>query len=63
MIVILDLSNYLLLALVGIVLLAILVSSQIQAFVKTQIVLVIATLKFLIGVETQRFERLSSTRA
>jgi biofilm PGA synthesis N-glycosyltransferase PgaC len=63
MIVILDLSNYLLLALVGIVLLAILVSSQIQAFVKTQIVLVIATLQLLIGVETQRFERLSSTRA
>ena len=63
MIVILDLSNYLLLALVGIVLLAILVSSQIQAFVKTQIVLVIATLQLLIGVETQRFERLSSTMA
>lgn len=61
-IVMLDLSNYLLLALVGIVLLPILVSSQLQAFLKTQIVLVIATLKLLIGVETQRFERLSSTR-
>ena len=62
MIIILDLSNYLLLALVGIVLLAILVSSQLQAFLKTQIVLVIATLKFLVGTETQKFERLSSTR-
>jgi cellulose synthase/poly-beta-1,6-N-acetylglucosamine synthase-like glycosyltransferase len=61
-IIILDLSNYLLLALVGIVLLAILVSSQLQAFLKTQIVLVIATLKFLVGTETQKFERLSSTR-
>jgi cellulose synthase/poly-beta-1,6-N-acetylglucosamine synthase-like glycosyltransferase len=61
-IVVLDPSNYLLLALVGIVLLAILVSSKLQAFMKTQIVLIIATLKLLIGTETQKFERLSSTR-
>ena len=62
-IVILDLSNYLILALVGISLLAILLSSQLQAFLKTQVVLVIATLKLLVSVETQKFERLSSTRA
>jgi len=62
MIVMLDLSNYLILSLVGITLLAILLSSKLQAFLKTQIVLAMATLKLLIGIETQRFERLSTTR-
>ena len=61
-IIVLDLSNYLLLATVGIIVLAILLSSQLQAFLKTQIVLIIATLKLLIGTETQKFERLSTTR-
>jgi len=62
MIAILDLSNFLILALIGISFLAILLSSQLQAFLKTQIVLVIATLKLLFSVETQKFERLSTTR-
>lgn len=59
---VLDLSNYLLLALVCVSLLAIVISSQLQAFLKTQIVLLIATLKILTGVETQKFEQLSTTR-
>jgi len=63
MLIVLNPSNYLLLALVGLALLAILASSQLQAFLKTQIVLVMATAKLLRGTETQRFERLSSTRS
>jgi len=60
--VVLDLSNHLLLGIVGIIVLAILLSSQLQAFLKTQIVLIIATLRLLIGTETQKFKRLSTTR-
>jgi len=62
MIVMLDISNYTTLAFLLICLLSILLSSKFQAFIKTQIVLVIAALKLLIGIETQKFERLASTR-
>jgi cellulose synthase/poly-beta-1,6-N-acetylglucosamine synthase-like glycosyltransferase len=61
-IVMLNLSNHLLLALVGIIVLTTLVLPQLQAFLKTQIVLAIATLKLLIGTDTQELERLSTTR-
>ena len=60
--VVLDLSNHLLLGIVGIIVLATLLSSQLQAFLKTQVVLIIATLRLLIGTETQKFKRLSTTR-
>jgi len=56
-------SNYIVLAFVGISLLAIALSRQLQAFIKTQLVLIVATLKLLIGTETQKFERLSTTRS
>jgi len=62
MVTILNPSNYLALFLIGITILAMLLSRQLQAFLKTQIVLVVATLKLVIGVETQKFERLSTTR-
>ena len=42
--------------------LAMLFSRSVQAFVKTQIVLVVTTLGMLIGIETQKFKRLESTR-
>lgn len=59
---VLDLSNYLLLTLVVVGLLAMLLSRSVQAFIKTQIALVVAGLKLMRGVETQRFERLQSAR-
>lgn len=62
-IVVLDPSNYLVLTLIGIIVVAVLLSRQLQAFVKTQVVLIVATLKLLIGTETQKFERLSTTRS
>jgi biofilm PGA synthesis N-glycosyltransferase PgaC len=58
-IVVFDVSNYVILAFICVSLLATLLSRQLQAFLKTQVVLIVATLKLLIGTETQRFERLS----
>ena len=55
-------SNYFLLATMCITLLIALLSSRLQAFLKTQIVLAIATLGFL-SIDTQKFERLASTRS
>jgi len=54
-------SNYLFLAIICLALLATFLSSRLQAFLKTQIVLAIATLG-LLGFDTQKFERLASTR-
>lgn len=51
-----------LMAAIVITVLAILFSKQLQAFVRTQVVLVVATLGMLIGIETQKFKRLPSTR-
>mgnify|MGYP001589006540 CR=1 FL=1 len=56
-------SNYIVLAFIGVILLAIALSRQLQAFIKTQLVLIVATLKLLMGTETQKFEKLSSTRS
>jgi len=55
-------SNYFLLAIMCVTLLVTLLSPRLQAFVKTQVVLVIATLG-LLGIDTQKFERLASTRS
>jgi cellulose synthase/poly-beta-1,6-N-acetylglucosamine synthase-like glycosyltransferase len=55
-------SNYLFLLMAVVGLLAIVFSRTVQAFVKTQLALVAATLKLLRGVETQKFERLQSAR-
>jgi len=49
-------------AAIVITVLATLFSKQIQAFVRTQIVLVITILGMLTGIETQKFKRLHSTR-
>lgn len=49
-------------AAVVITVLATLFSKQIQAFIRTQVVLVITTLGMLFGIETQKFKRLPSTR-
>lgn len=54
-------SNYFLLMIMFIILFITLLSSRLQAFLKTQIVLTIATLG-LLGIDTQKFERLASTR-
>lgn len=55
-------SNYLFLSMVVLGLLVTALSRRAQAFVKTQIVLIVAIVKLLFGVETQKFERLQSTR-
>jgi len=55
-------SNYLFLSIVVVGLLVIALSRIAQAFVKTQLVLIVAVLRLLTGVETQKFERLQSTR-
>ncbi|MCJ7635620.1 glycosyltransferase [Candidatus Bathyarchaeota archaeon] len=60
--VILNPSNYFLIGLMIVGILASVFSHKVQAFVKTQFVLVIATSRMLKGVETQKFERLSSVR-
>lgn len=54
-------SNYVLLGITFVALLVAFLSSRIQAFLKTQIVLAIATIG-LLGINTQKFERLTSTR-
>lgn len=59
---VLNPSNYFLFAILGTSILFIVLSSRLQAFLKTQIVLSIATLG-LLGIDTQKFERLTSTRA
>jgi biofilm PGA synthesis N-glycosyltransferase PgaC len=43
-------------------LLGILVSRKVKAFIKTQLALIVATLKLMRGTETQKFERLESAR-
>jgi cellulose synthase/poly-beta-1,6-N-acetylglucosamine synthase-like glycosyltransferase len=55
-------SNYLILTFIFLVLLATMLSKHLQAFLKTQLVLIIATFKLLIGTETQKFEKISTTR-
>jgi cellulose synthase/poly-beta-1,6-N-acetylglucosamine synthase-like glycosyltransferase len=60
--VVIDPLNYYIVALFSIAILITLLSPQLQAFLKTQIALVIAILGLIIGIETQKFERLSSTR-
>lgn len=60
--IILSPSNYLFLALVIGGVAAAVLSRRIQAFVRVQLVLVIAALGLLAGIETQKFERLLSAR-
>lgn len=55
--------NYYLIGFVIFAFLAIVGSRKIQAVVKVQISLVLATAKMLKGIETQKFERLSSARS
>ncbi len=55
-------SNYLLGSVIGFGLLAIIASSALQAFLKTQLTLVIGGFTLLFGTETQKLERLPSTR-
>jgi len=59
---VLNPSNYFLAALCVVGGLSLLLSRRIQAFAKTQIVLIFVCMKMLRGVETQKFERLSSVR-
>lgn len=55
-------SNYLVLAVIGVGLLATFLSSRLQAFLRAQLVLSVASLGLLINIETQRLERLPTTR-
>jgi len=55
--------NFPILSLVALGLLVTALSSRVQAFVKTQMALLVATLGTFFGIETQKFERLESTRA
>jgi len=55
-------SNPLFLSILVIGLLSLLISRRVKAFVKTQLVLIVATLTLLKGIETQKFERLQSAR-
>jgi len=59
---VLNPSNLLFLSLLIVGLISIFVSRRVKAFVKTQLVLIVTTLKLLKGVETQKFERLQSAR-
>ena len=54
--------NYLIIGLLVVLVLGLLLSKKAQAFAKTQMSLVFACLKMLRGVETQKFERLTSVR-
>jgi cellulose synthase/poly-beta-1,6-N-acetylglucosamine synthase-like glycosyltransferase len=58
----LSFSNYVLLSVVSVCILCVFLVKRVQAFVKTQLVLILATLKLFRGVETQKFERLESVR-
>jgi biofilm PGA synthesis N-glycosyltransferase PgaC len=60
--VILNPSNYLAMGLLGIAVVALILLRQLQAFIKTQVVLLAALLKLLFGTETQKFARLATTR-
>ncbi len=57
-----PLQHPILTATIVIAVLATLFSKQVQAFVRTQVVLVVTTLGMLTGIETQKFKRLPSTR-
>ena len=59
---ILNPSNYLFIIIISAALLSLVLSKRIQAFIKTQIALMIALLKIMRGVETQKFEKLESVR-
>ena len=61
-IIVLNPSNYLLLLVSGVVLLAIGFLPHLQAFLNTQLALLLALIGLLTGIETQRFERIYSTR-
>lgn len=58
----LDSSDFLSVAILAAFLLALLLSSRLQAFLKTQLALIIATLGLFFRIETQKFERLPSAR-
>lgn len=60
--VVLNPYEYFIVSLLIVVFLAVLLSKKVQAFSKTQMALIYACLKMLRGVETQKFERLSSVR-
>ena len=55
-------SNYIFLTIMIIGLLGLILSRKVKAFIKAQIALIVATLRLLKGVETQKFERLESAR-
>ena len=59
---VLNPSNYLLESIIALGLLGIIASSRLQALLKTQHALVIAGFSLLLGPETQKLERLPSTR-
>lgn len=54
--------NHFVFVVIGVTTLATLLSSRLQAFLKTQVALVVAMLSLLIGIETQKFRRLPTTR-
>jgi poly-beta-1,6-N-acetyl-D-glucosamine synthase len=54
--------NYLLLGVIIAALIVFVVSRGVQAFVKVQVVLIYTVLKMLLGIDTQKFERLKSVR-
>lgn len=62
LLVIFNPSNYFVLTLICLIIVANVLSRHLQAFFKTQLVLIVATLKLLKGTDTQKFERLSTTR-
>lgn len=55
--------NYFLLMIIGIGLLGIFFSSKLQAFVRAQLFLSVATTRFLFGIDTQKLERLATSRS
>jgi hypothetical protein len=57
-----SLVNYFLIGLVIAGVLTLVLSRGLQAFAKTQIVLLLVCSKMLFGIDTQRFERLKSIR-
>jgi hypothetical protein len=61
-IILLNPSEYLFLILACVTLLWVVISKRVQAFLKTQIALIMATLKIMRGTETQKFEKLKSVR-
>ena len=57
-----DPSRYLLAAILLAAIFAIVLSTRLQAFLKTQLALITATIGLFFRIETQRFERISSAR-